>query len=101
MVKTGYLCFLFFSLCCLCINAQPQQPGFTEIENAVEKQERYRRQWERFRNNGEITKTEHNGFPMFKFDGANVQKMKVKEIFIMLQNWMRHFPKKSPFPQIY
>ena len=96
MVKAGYLYFLFFSVFCLCISGQPQQPGFSQIQNAVEMQERYRKQWNDFVNKGEITETVHriNGreFPMFKFDGANVQKMKTKEIFIMMQNWMQLIP---------
>ena len=94
-LKTVNLFVLILSLY-QCISGQPQQPGFTSIQKAVEKQKIFLEQWNMLKMNGEVKETTHriNGkdFPMFKFEGENVKQMKVKEIFTMLQNWLRVIP---------
>ena len=90
-VKTANLFFLVFSLYqCTC--GQPQQAGFIAIRDAIDMQNKYLYEWHKLKLNHEITQAEHeiNGrkFQIIRFEGENVQQMKVKEICTMLQNWL-------------
>ena len=93
-VKTVYFFLLIFSLY-QCISGQPQQHGFLQVKDAVDQQRKYLDQWNRLCSMPEeIEETRHPdyGSPLYRLTGPNVQQMTVKQVFIMLQNWLRVIP---------
>ena len=94
-LKTASVLLLAFSLY-QCTSGQPHQQSSVDLFNAVDNQNRYLNEWHRLRGNNEITEGRHSigtrDFPIFRFTGENVRRMKVKEVFIMLQNWLKITP---------
>ena len=76
----------------LCDNVMSGVDLFDAAIKGQEKQQDYLTQWNELISVGEITVGEIEiglrTFPIYKFEGDKVKKMKVKEIFYMLQNWL-------------
>ena len=96
MFKIVHQLFAILLLLCVVVSAQPNQPYFELVREAVKRQEVYFNLWKELANKAEIIETEieyrDRKYPLFKFEGENVKQMKVKEIFLMLQNWVRIMP---------
>ncbi|XP_033647599.1 uncharacterized protein LOC117307061 [Asterias rubens] len=87
-VKSLRLLNLLVITLILCDNVTVGVDFFEVTKEAYEKQQKFLEQWNDLVTRGEITRGLHKTFPIYKFEGETVQKMKVKDIFCMLQNWL-------------